>query len=858
MNKSTKTILAMGLFLIGPIRLSAREGTIPRFPLEPNELALNRIARPGAPFDRCGRRFAVLGEEGGSFEAWAWPLKLVRDFRFSFFTEDSTRPVPAAEIVRNIEVTPEAAVLTFVFQSFTVRAVYMAALDRPGALILLDVDSTGPLSIVCGFLPVLQPMWPAGIGGQYAGWDKDLKAYVISEPTRKNHALVGSPAGAGMSSTPAHMLSDTPSEFRIEISDPNAVRGRYIPICLAGGQGDREDVAAVFRDLLSDPESVYRENYEHYQKLRERTLRIETPNPRLDLAFEWAKVAFDNLIVDHPALGRGMVAGLGASGTSGRPGFGWFFSGDAYINCLSLLRYGAFDDARGILDFTQKWQRKDGKMAHELSQAEGYVDWWKDYPYGYIHGDTTPYFICAMDDYVRLTGDLEFLMRSWPSLKKAYAWCLSTDENGDGLMDNRKAGLGALEYGALTGIESDIYMSAIWVQAAGAMERLANAAGDLDLAAEAGEQSMASRKAFEKSFWDPELGIYAYAFDRNGRRVREISPWGALGLMWELGNPEHGRQSLRRMCSAELVTDWGVRSLSDRSGYYQPLNYNYGAVWPFLTSWVTSALYAHHMPLQAFQLLKSTAELTFAHGLGAVTEVFSGDRYAWPQEAVFHQGFSTAGVTLPTVRGLLGLDGNTAAKTVTFAPKPPGDWERLKAANFRVGIAAFFFDWRRAENRIEISASSSQADGFQVRINPLLASGTRVTGVTLDGRPAGFESRESNQGLSIAVDFPAQAPPRKMVVTYRPTVEVLPVLPCPRVGGRSQALKITSVERTASRLEIQMEGIAGKTYSLRVLHPELIVRALGGDVRGDRIHVRIPDGPPGDFVKHGVEIQIRD
>ena len=62
--------------------------------------------------------------------------------------------------------------------------------------------------------------------------------------------------------------------------------------------------------------------------------------------------------------------------------------------------------------FTQKWQRKDGKMAHELSQAAGYLRWFKDYPYGYIHGDTTPYYIVAARI---ISGGRE----TWPSSRRA-------------------------------------------------------------------------------------------------------------------------------------------------------------------------------------------------------------------------------------------------------------------------------------------------------------------------------------------------------------------------------------------------------------------------------------------------------
>ncbi len=850
-----KRFIILILIMIGGLpALGAQEGLIPAFEVEANDLLLHRTARPGTPFDKVGRRFAVLGEESGSFEAWAYPLKLIREFTFSFFIGSSTRPIHARDIVRYVDVTPEATILTYTFQSFTVKAMYITPIREPGALILLEIDSSVPLSVVCGFLPVLQPMWPAGIGGQFAYWNNELKAYIISESSGKNHALVGSPAASGLSYTPAHMLSDSPSEFRIDIPEPAMLKGKYIPIGLAGGKGKREDIQAVYTKLLQEPEKYYQESRRHFQELRSTTLRIQTPDVKLDLAYEWAKVAFDNLMVEHPDLGTGMVAGLGASGTSGRPGFGWFFGGDTYINSLSLSSYGAFDAARTMLGFTRQWQRDDGKMAHELSQAEGYIDWWGDYPYGYIHGDTSPYYIAALYDYMRWSGDVEFIRESWDSLKRAYDWCLTTDANGDGLMDNRKAGLGALEYGALTGIATDIYLGAVWVRAAYAMQELARIAGHIDYSDKAAKDYERAHKAFEDRFWDESSRFYAYAFNAEGEHVKEISPWNAVGLMWGLGTPEHSRASLERFSSAELITDWGVRSISINSRYFQPLNYNYGAVWPFLTSWVTSALYAHHMPLNAWPLLKATAGHTFHHGLGTITEVFSGTKHVWPQEAVAHQGFSTAAVTLPLIRGLLGLEADASAQTLTFAPHLPAHWKTLHVSQVKVGKARFSLDCSREIDSFRIDVTPQHAEGFRLRLEPALGLGCEIKDVTLRGESIAYETRELAQVTQAVCELPLHDSPISVIISFEPSVEVFPVDHISRIGESNAGLKILSLEKEDSSLRLEVEGLSGKTYTLGVLNPELISTVSGGELRNGRIHVLIPEGKPGVFLRHTVII----
>ncbi len=163
---------ALGLLLLlsaaSPLPAGAEASTVAAFPLQDNDLRLERLAQPGSPFDKVGRRFAVLGREDGSFEAWAWPLKLLRNFEFSFLLPGSSRPLPGRDIARRIAVSPEATVIEWVFQSFTARAIFITPVDEAGALVLLDVDSDSPLTVICGFVPVLQPMWPAGLGGQYA------------------------------------------------------------------------------------------------------------------------------------------------------------------------------------------------------------------------------------------------------------------------------------------------------------------------------------------------------------------------------------------------------------------------------------------------------------------------------------------------------------------------------------------------------------------------------------------------------------------------------------------------------------------------------------------------------------------
>ncbi|RQW02635.1 MAG: hypothetical protein EH225_08230, partial [Calditrichaeota bacterium] len=684
------------------------------------------------------------------------------------------------------------------------------------------------------------PMWPAGIGGQYAHWSDNLKAYVISEPTRKNTGLVGSPLGEGISSTPAHMLADAPAEFKIDVAEPEKFRNVYIPVYMAGSKGNRDSLFAFYRKLQENPQQLYQQNVDYYRQLRENSLQIHTPDSLFNLAFEWSKIAYDNLFIENPDLGEGLVAGLHASGTSGRPGFGWYFGGDAFMNMLSLNSLGFYESVKDALVFTQKWQREDGKMAHELSQAAGYLDWWKDYPYGYIHADTTPFYIVAMSDYFQRTGDLVFIEKSWNSLVKAYQWCVSTDKNGDGLMDNRSAGLGASEYGDLTNIETDVYLAAVWIKATEEMQRLAEALDEGKWIKRASRDFKKALKSFQEKFWYSEGGFYAYAFNAKGEHVKEISPWLSVGLMWNYGNDERTVRSLKRLNSADMTTDWGVRLLSRKSSFFNAVGYNYGAIWPFVTGWVTMAQFVHAFPLQGYMLLRNNLMHTFHDQLGTMPEVLSGMFHTPLEESVAHQGFSTGGVVLPMVRGLTGLQGNSVENTVDFSPAFPFNWEQVNVKNMMIGSSRFDFSYQNTGQRINCLVTSHNAAGYRLTFSPVLPPGTQVTSVQLNDLEIPFDLHKAGDASILSVIFPVSESQMIITAELQPVVSILPPDFASEIGDMNRGLKIISVEKQDSSLVAELEGLSGQDYLLPVTHSELIKDTRGAVPESGNLLVNIP------------------
>jgi glycogen debranching enzyme len=820
----------------------SRPVPIPRFDRGSNPIALAGAVRPTRYMEASGLRAAFLGREDGSFEAWAYPLKLLHDFTLSFGIAAYADPIPGAALASAVDVRPEAATVRYAHAAFTVDATWLVPRDEPGGLVLLDVRTSEPLTIVVRFRPDLKPMWPAALGGQYSYWDDGLKAFVVGEGSRKNAAIVGSPFGSTPPEQPAHNLPDAPSQFAIRVT-PEQARQGLIPIAMAGSVEKLDAAKKTYQALLASAERLYGEQETHYRRLREELTSVEAPDPRIGLAFEWAKVALDKGFVCNPHLGCGLIAGLGPSGTTERPGFGWFFGGDTFINNWAISAYGDLETVRRSLDFLRLRQRADGKMMHELSQGAGYIRWFEEYPYGYYHADTTPLYIVSVRDYVRATGDAAFAKDYWASMRRAWDYCVSTDEDGDGLMDNTKAGL-VIETGALRSaeVQTDVFLATVWTEASAAMIDLARLA-EPGFVPAAEAAAAKARAAINRRFLDDARRRINFAILKNGTGQAEETDWPAFGIwrgVFDGGHPAVTGM-LDELARAGLATDWGARMLSRESRLYEPLSYNNGASWPFLSGWAALALYTGGRPEAGWQYVDALADLTFLEARGFIPELLSGDRLRSIDAAVPHQLFATTGFASALMRGLVGLE--ETAEGLRLTPRLPAGWPflRVKRLRFRDGVGDV--EVRRQPGGYAI-AVSNLGKPLAVGVQPVLPPGSEVEG----GR--------GRAGMPLSV----VSTPRSMTLRVRPGIELAPVQPPLALGDESHRLRVVETSVSAGTYQARLQGRRGRSYRMRLDVPFEVLGIEGGtDVGRDGashlVEVRIPDGP-GEWVDATLTLRL--
>jgi hypothetical protein len=314
---------------------------------------------------------------------------------------------------------------------------------------------------------------------------------------------------------------------------------------------------------------------------------------------------------------------------------------------------------------------------------------------------------------------------------------------------------------------------------------------------------------------------------------------------------------LDQLAGSGVGTDWGARMLSRESELYEPLSYNNGAVWPFLTEFAALALYRNHRGPAAWAYLDGTADLTFLEARGYIAELFSGDRLRSIDAAVPHQLFATTGYVSTLLRGMLGLGvadpaaagsrgADPLAARMRIAPQIPPGWSFLRAKNLR---------WRDAVVDVSVERTG---EGSSVRIVP--RSGTAPLSFELI-LPPGAELLSSSgrrrfsavggdlsRGVRLRLDADFSSA-ETFHVRHRPGIVIAPIHEPLQLGDESRRLRIIDARLERHTFSVRVQGRSGRAYRLRLDSPFAVAsldgaRDAGRDGASRILEVAFPAGPP--------------
>jgi glycogen debranching enzyme len=410
-------------------------------------------------------------------------------------------------------------------------------------------------------------------------------------------------------------------------------------------------------------------------------------SPRLESDSDSLKVTYRRSLIDLAALRFAPpVLGGRSLPAAGLPWFMTMFGRDSIFTSLQALPFqpelaattlralGAWQGSR-VDDFRDE---DPGRILHELRYGE--MAAFEERPHSPYYGnaDATALYVVLLDEYERWTGDRKLVRDLESEARAALRWIDEyADLQGTGYVwyqrRNEETGLenqcwkdswDSISYhdGRLPGFPRatcELQGYAYDAKLRGA--RLARLIWkDPALADALEEQAADLKRRFNRDFWVADGEFYALALDTEGKHVDSLS--SNIGhLLWSgIVDKSKAKAVVRHLMGPRLFSGWGIRTLAEGEGRYNPIGYHVGTVWPFDCSFIAWGLRNYGFKEEAARIAAGILDAAEFFD-GRLPEAFGGYERGVTKYPVQYptacspQAWST-GTPLLLLRTMLGLE----------------------------------------------------------------------------------------------------------------------------------------------------------------------------------------------------------
>jgi len=629
-------------------------------------------------------------------------------------------------------------------------------------------------------------------------------------------------------------------QVHVETTPP---RSSLLPIVIVGGPEAELNIDAAFEELIGAPGRAWADNADYYRDfLDRRTMGLQVPGNGFLKAFEWAKVGIEALRTTLPNAGSGMISGFGSLD----PADAWVatpnaFGSGALWAAMAADAYGDRALAAETLRLAARYQGVDGRMPTSTGAAQEVIA---------NRIADTALFLIALENHVRAWGDEDLLAELWPAAQRAVGYLYGADPEDDGLVN----GFGELDrWSSDPIVQTTIHLAGLWGAALDATTSLAEIAGEDDDATRAREAAARVRMILRDEFFDPAERRFNFAKRVDGSFVGTRTVLPAVPMIFGLLDPGIVIPALDSFSSAALSRDWGVGLLSTAPPPETPANeiasipmppptglptVAAGLVSPVFTGWAALAEYANHRPDAGFAHTYTNLLLLEQANPGYATAAFDEQVLA-PLGGAAHAAAAQAMTVLPVVWGMLGIRPDAPNNRVSISPHLPANWGRVNVDRVRVGNSQFRLQVRQGVDRIQFQVDRWSGDrDIDLRFSTHVPIDVNVA---LDPNVVGAE----------IVDEPTveqRSPDRLATVVVRPTADLTTITfvhdPFPRLispipdrlteartylqpGASSSGLRVIEAHYSGGVMDIELEGLPGRTYTLRFTTPWRVSQVTG-------------------------------
>jgi glycogen debranching enzyme len=409
--------------------------------------------------------------------------------------------------------------------------------------------------------------------------------------------------------------------------------------------------------------------------------------PRLESDLDSLRVTYRRSLVDLAALRFSPpITGQRSLPAAGLPWFMTLFGRDSILTSLQALPFTP-ELAATTLHALGDWQgsRVDdfrdedpGRILHEMRYGE--MSAFEERPHSPYYGcaDATPLYVVLIDEYERWTGDRRLVRELENEARAALNWIDEyADLMGNGYVwyqrRNEETGLenqcwkdswDSISYkdGRLPGFPRAT--AELQGYAYDAKIRGARLARDIwkdpRFADELERQAADLKRRFNRDFWVKDGGYFALALDTEGNQVDSLTSNNGHLLWSGIVDKSKAKAVVRQLMGPRLFSGWGVRTLAEGEGRYNPIGYHVGTVWPFDNSFIAWGLRRYGFKEEAARIASGILDAA-EFFQGRLPEAFGGYERGVTKYPVQYptacspQAWST-GTPLLLLRTMLGLE----------------------------------------------------------------------------------------------------------------------------------------------------------------------------------------------------------
>lgn len=435
--------------------------------------------------------------------------------------------------------------------------------------------------------------------------------------------------------------------------------------------------------------------------------------------------------------------------TAGIPWFAVPFGRDSLITGMQTLSMRP-EIAAGTLRFLAHRQGKEvnafrdeqpGKILHEVRLGE--LARLNRVPHSMYYGsvDATPLFVVALGEYVRWTGDLDLARTLLPNAEAAVRWMRDYgDRDGDGFVEYQttsteglrnqgwKDSTDSISYRDGRLVEPPIALAEVQAYVFAAHREMAYIYGLLGEADKARAERQAADRARDyfldrlamtdsegRHFWGMGLDGHNRVIDTVGS-----NPGHALWAGLLRGDDAH--VAADRLMAGDMLSGWGLRTLSSLERRFNPMSYHNGSIWPHDNALIALGLKRAGMDAAALAIATQIFDAALRFTDKRLPELWCGfarDRRYGSRPAQYPVSCSpqawAAGSAFMLLQALLGLEVDGLNGVVRLRPVLPHWLSRVSYRRLRVGQRRVDFDVIRDGHRVVVDVIEDGGLQFETR-----------------------------------------------------------------------------------------------------------------------------------------------